>query len=137
MFESLKKKFTGTVGKISDKFSDEEGKTPEETEESNMDESKMETSEASSVDKAVTESVKKPVKSDSEVEETSETSTSAEETSKKSGFMGFLRGKKKEDQEGSMSDIEVKRPEVSEQHEVEGSLEGQVEPVPETEEVEK
>jgi fused signal recognition particle receptor len=136
LFESLKKKFTGTVGKISDKFSDEEGKTPEETEESNM-ESKMETSEASSVDKAATESVKKPVKSDSEVEETSETSTSAEETSKKSGFMGFLRGKKKEDQEDSTSDIEVKRPEVSEQPEVEGSLEGQVEPVPETEEIEK
>ena len=143
MFESLKKKFTGTVGKISDKFSDEEGKTSEETEESKMDKSKMETSEASSVDKAVTESMEKPVKSDSKVEEAAETSVSAEETSKKSGFMGFLRGKKKEDQEGLTQNIEVKQPEVSqqpevsEQPEVEGSLEGQVETVPETEEVEK
>ncbi|AEG18852.1 signal recognition particle-docking protein FtsY [Methanobacterium paludis] len=137
MFESLKKKFTGTVGKISDKFSDEEGKTPEETEEVKMDGSKIETSESSSVDKAVTESMEKPVKYDSEVEEAEETSTSAEEISKKSGFMGFLRGKKKEDQEGSTQDIEVKQPEVSQQLEVEGSLEGQVEPVPETEELEK
>ena len=143
MFESLKKKFTGTVGKISDKFSDEEGKTPEETEIQELDKSKVEKSEASSVDKAVTESMEKPVKADLKVAETSETSTSAEETSKKSGFMGFLRGKKKEDeekkedQEDLTSNLEakVKQPEVSEKHKVEGSLEGQVETVPETEDL--
>lgn len=90
MFESLKKKFTGTVGKISDKFSEEEG-----TEKIEEAESKLSTEETHMEETVVPEEEK--VVSEDEKEVTpEEEKASPEEPSKKSGFMGFLRRSKDE-----------------------------------------
>jgi fused signal recognition particle receptor len=83
LFESLKKKFTGTIGKITDKVSEEEKLESSEETELEVNESPSEDFIEKSSDKLVEE------KSDeSEVDET-----------KKSGFMGFLRGKSAESDE--------------------------------------
>ncbi len=87
MFESLKKKFTGTIGKISDKI----------TEEEKLEASETETSET--IEKS--EKLEEPINGKSE-ENDSEKLTDSEsesESENKSGFMGFLRGKPKKSEE--------------------------------------
>lgn len=91
MFESLKKKLSGTVGKISDKLADE---IPEETEE------KIEAKEEASKTVPSEDTSEIPSEESSLAEETEEKPSADEKTaepeekpSKKSGLMGFLRGK--------------------------------------------
>ncbi len=91
MFESLKKKLSGTVGKISDKLADE---IPEETEE------KIEAKEEASKTVPSEDTSEIPSEESSFTEETEEKPSADEKTaepeekpSKKSGLMGFLRGK--------------------------------------------
>lgn len=96
MFESLKKKFTGTVGKISDKFSDEEG-----TEKIEEAESKLSTEETPVEEEVVPEEEEVVSGDEKEVapeeeKASPEEPSKPEETSKKSGFMGFLRRSKDE-----------------------------------------
>jgi fused signal recognition particle receptor len=88
LFESLKKKFTGTIGKISDKITEEE---------------KLEASETKS-SKTIEESknLKEPIKADTTVDKATE-SESESESETKSGFMGFLRGKPKKSEEDNSS----------------------------------
>jgi fused signal recognition particle receptor len=91
LFESLKKKLSGTVGKISDKLADE---IPEETEEkieAKEEASKTvpseDTSEIPSEESSLTEETEEKPSADEKTAETEE------KPSKKSGLMGFLRGK--------------------------------------------
>jgi fused signal recognition particle receptor len=85
LFESLKKKFTGTIGKISDKITEEE---------------KLESSETKSSETVEEpKNLKEPVNEksiDTTVEKVSESDSESET---KSGFMGFLRGKPKKSEE--------------------------------------
>ena len=85
MFESLKKKFTGTIGKISDKITEEEELESSETTLSETTE-KSEVSDESFNGKFDDKSVKK-------FQEESE--STSEPGPKKAGFMGFLRGEPK------------------------------------------
>lgn len=88
MFESLKKKFTGTIGKISDKITEEEKLEASETKSSEtIEESK---------------NLKEPIKADTTVDKATE-SESESESETKSGFMGFLRGKPKKSEEDNSS----------------------------------
>jgi fused signal recognition particle receptor len=81
LFESLKKKFTGTIGKISDKITEEE---------------KLEASETKSSE---------PIEKSKDLKEliqeksTDTTSENSSQSDTKSGFMGFLRGKSKTSEE--------------------------------------
>ena len=87
MFESLKKKLSGTVGKISDKLADE---IPEETEEkieAKEEASKTVPSEIPSEESSFTEETEEKPSADEK------TAEPEEKPSKKSGLMGFLRGK--------------------------------------------
>ncbi len=95
MFESLKKKFNGTIGKITDKITDEEleassgQKLPDETTEKLSPENLVKEESGEVVDESSVESKSK-----------------FESDDKKSGIMGFLRGKPKasdEIKEGSVS----------------------------------
>ena len=86
MFESLKKKFTGTIGKITDKVAEEET-SPEDTEPSKATE-KSEIQDNTEVNSDQTP--EEPVE-----EGQSESTSEGEALTKKSGFMGFLRGKPK------------------------------------------
>ena len=88
MFESLKKKFTGTIGKLSDKVSAEE-----ELEES-LEKPESEISE------------KIESKEESVASKPPEDSNIKSET-KKSGFMGFLRGKSPSDEKKIDEDSET------------------------------
>ena len=87
MFESLKKKFNGTIGKISDKITEEE---------------KLEASSEKKGTNETTEKLESPdnsVKDESDkvVEESlTEPNSMKESDDNKSGIMGFLRGKSKE-----------------------------------------
>ena len=88
MFESLKKKFTGTIGKISDKVTaEEELETASEETEVVKSNEKFESS------KSVEKSDTKPV------DDRSAETESKVEDEKKSGIMGFLRGKPHETEE--------------------------------------
>jgi fused signal recognition particle receptor len=83
LFESLKKKFSGTIGKLSDKITEEE---------------KLEASETKSSETIEeTENLKEP----ENVESTDNTveKVPKNESESKSGFMGFLRGKPKTSEE--------------------------------------
>lgn len=105
MFESLKKKLSGTVGKISDKLADE---IPEETEE------KIEAKEEASKTVPSEDTSEIPSEESSLAEETEEkpsvdekTAEPEEKPSKKSGLMGFLRGKSSsEEDETDGGDVE-------------------------------
>mgnify|MGYP002479221069 FL=1 len=105
MFESLKKKLSGTVGKISDKLADE---IPEETEE------KIEAKEEASKTVPSEDTSEIPSEESSLAEETEEkpsvdekTAEPEEKPSKKSGLMGFLRGKSSsEEDETAGGDVE-------------------------------
>ncbi len=90
MFESLKKKFNGTIGKISDKITEEEKlEASSEKKGTNKTTEKLESSD---------NSVKE--KSDQVVEENpAESNSKKESDDNKSGIMGFLRGKSKESDE--------------------------------------
>ena len=81
MFESLKKKFTGTIGKLSDKI----------TEEEELEASEAKSSEKIGESKNLNETDNLG-SSDDTVEKVPETENESET---KSGFMGFLRGKPK------------------------------------------
>ncbi len=88
MFESLKKKFTGTIGKISDNVTaEEELETASEETEVVKSNEKFESS------KSVEKSDTKPV------DDRSAETESKVEDEKKSGIMGFLRGKPHETEE--------------------------------------
>jgi len=88
LFESLKKKFNGTIGKISDKI------TEEELEASSEQKGPDETTEKLSTENPIKEESVEVVE-ESSVESESE----MESDDKKSGFMGFLRGKPKVSEE--------------------------------------
>ena len=101
MFESLKKKLSGTVGKISDKFADE---IPEETEE------QLEAKEEASKTVPSEDTSEIPSEESSLTEETEEKPSADEKTaepeekpSKKSGLMGFLRGKSSSEEDETVS----------------------------------
>lgn len=105
MFESLKKKLSGTVGKISDKLADE---IPEETEE------KIEAKEEASKTVPSEDTSEIPSEESSLTEETEEKPSADEKTaepeekpSKKSGLMGFLRGKSSSEEDETVGgDVE-------------------------------
>jgi fused signal recognition particle receptor len=84
LFESLKKKFTGTIGKITDKVAEEE---PGETEPNKAIET-SDSPDAADVKPDLT--IEKPVE-----ESQTESNIDGEALTKKSGIMGFLRGKPK------------------------------------------
>ena len=84
MFESLKKKFNGTIGKISDKI------TEEELEASAEQKGSDETTEKLSPKNLIKEESVEVVEDNSD-----ESESKMESDDKKSGFMGFLRDKSK------------------------------------------
>ncbi len=84
MFESLKKKFTGTIGKITDKVSEEENLDSSEETELKAKEKPSEDFAKKSDEKIVDEEINE---SQGDVE------------TKKSGIMGFIRGKATESDE--------------------------------------
>ena len=88
MFESLKKKFTGTIGKISDKVTAEE-----ELEAASEETEVVKSTEKSESPKSVEKPDTKPV--DDRLSETE----SKVVDGKKSGMLGFLRGKPNETEE--------------------------------------
>ncbi|MBZ2165981.1 signal recognition particle-docking protein FtsY [Methanobacterium spitsbergense] len=88
MFESLKKKFTGTIGKISDKVTAEE-----ELEAASEETEVVKSTEKSESPKSVEKPDTKPVD-----DRSSETESKVED-GKKSGMLGFLRGKPNETDE--------------------------------------
>ena len=88
MFESLKKKFTGTIGKISDKVTAEE-----ELEAASEETEVVKSTEKSESPKSVEKSDTKPVD-----DKSSETESKVVD-GKKSGMLGFLRGKPNETEE--------------------------------------
>ena len=99
MFESLKKKFTGTIGKITDKVAEEETGETEPIK-------AIETS-----DSPDTADVKSDLTIEKPVEESqAESNTDDEALTKKSGIMGFLRGKPK-------SSLEVEEPKAEDEKE--------------------
>ena len=88
MFESLKKKFTGTIGKISDKVTAEE-----ELEAASEETEVVKSTEKSESPKSVEKPDTKPVD-----DRSSETESKVVD-GKKSGMLGFLRGKPNETEE--------------------------------------
>ena len=105
MFESLKKKLSGTVGKISDKFADEIPEETEEQVEAKAEASKTvpseDTSEIPSEESSLPEETEEKPSADEK------TAEPEEKPSKKSGLMGFLRGKSSsEEDETDGGDVE-------------------------------
>jgi fused signal recognition particle receptor len=103
LFESLKKKFKGTIGKISDNVASEE-----ELDDSNSSatdiKSKDETvpnSDSSENKSSKSVSMNELTESSKDVSGTESSETESESDSKKSGFMGFLRGNKSSEEEES------------------------------------
>jgi fused signal recognition particle receptor len=103
LFESLKKKFKGTIGKISDNVASEE-----ELDDSNSSAADIKSKDETvpSSDSSENKSSKAVSKNDltessKDVSETESSETEAESDSKKSGFMGFLRGNKSSEKEES------------------------------------
>ena len=103
MFESLKKKFKGTIGKISDNVASEE-----ELDDSNSSATDVKSKDETvpSSDSSENKSSKSVSKNDltessKDVSETESSETEAESDSKKPGFMGFLRGNKSSEKEES------------------------------------
>ena len=93
MFESLKKKFTGTIGKISDKITEEEKLEASESK-------SLETNEESkNLDEPIPKKTEEPKNLEEPISETTVNNTvekvTESKSDKKSGFMGFLRGKPK------------------------------------------
>jgi fused signal recognition particle receptor len=104
LFESLKKKFTGTIGKLSDKITEEE---------------KLEALENKSSEKIEeSKNLKEPVNSESTDNTVEKVPESENESETKSGFMGFLRGKPKTSEQdkdnSSLSSETESEPETSE-----------------------
>jgi fused signal recognition particle receptor len=104
LFESLKKKFTGTIGKLSDKITEEE---------------KLEALENKSSEKiGESKNLKEPVNLESTDNTVEKVPESENESETKSGFMGFLRGKPKTSEQdkdnSSLSSETESEPETSE-----------------------
>lgn len=108
MFESLKKKFKGTIGKISDNVASEEGLENSESQNADIkdqaaDVSGIESSKQTEPSKDVSKT--ELVKSSEDVSETESSDKEAEKDSlddtKKSGFMGFLRGSRSQEKDKS------------------------------------
>jgi fused signal recognition particle receptor len=104
LFESLKKKFTGTIGKITDKVSEEEKLESSEETELKAKETLSEDSAKNSPEKLVDKNLNE---SEGDLE------------TKKSGIMGFLRGKSTESdddkEDSNQSKSESSEPEVVEE----------------------
>ena len=104
MFESLKKKFTGTIGKISDKITEEEKLEASETKSSEtIEESK---------------NLKEPIKEESTDKTEEKVPESEKESENQSGFMGFLRGKPKTSKQDNSSLSSETEPELETSEEV-------------------
>lgn len=108
MFESLKKKFKGTIGKISDNVASEEGLENSDSPNADIkdqaeDVSKLESAKQTESSKDVSKS--ELDKSSKDFSETESSDNQAEKDSsddnKKSGFMGFLRGSKSSEKDKS------------------------------------
>jgi fused signal recognition particle receptor len=108
LFESLKKKFKGTIGKISDNVASEEGLENSESQNADIkdqaaDVSDIESSKQTEPSKDVSKT--ELVKSSEDVSETESSDKEAEKDSpddtKKSGFMGFLRGSRSQEKDKS------------------------------------
>jgi fused signal recognition particle receptor len=104
LFESLKKKFTGTIGKISDKITEEEKLEASETKSSEtIEESK---------------NLKEPIKEESTDKTEEKVPESEKESENQSGFMGFLRGKPKTSKQDNSSLSSETEPELETSEEV-------------------
>lgn len=123
MFESLKKKFKGTIGKISDDVASDEKLESSEAETDKSAEVSKKTEEISK-----DESVEKPV--DQNLEESDNT-----DEAKKSGFMGFLRGNKSSEE--NISDNVTPDSELSETMEADSTTNSSDEVIEETDKDDK
>ena len=123
MFESLKKKFKGTIGKISDDVASDEKLESSEAETDKSAEVSKKTEEISK-----DESVEKPV--DQNLEESDN-----KDEAKKSGFMGFLRGNKSSEE--NISDNVTPDSELSETMEADSTTNSSDEVIEETDKDDK
>lgn len=127
MFESLKKKFKGTIGKISDNVASEEGL--ENSDSSNAD-VKDQTEDASKLESSKQTEYSKDVskteldKSSEDVSESESSDNEAEKDSSddtgKSGFMGFLRGSRSSEKDKSEESESSKSSETEDEKHLEG-----------------
>lgn len=101
MFESLKKKLSGTVGKISDKFADEIPEETEEQVEAKAEASKTVPSEDTS--EIPSEEGSLPEETEEKPSADEKTAEPEEKSSKKLGLMGFLRGKGSSEEDETLS----------------------------------
>ncbi len=103
MFESLKKKFKGTIGKISDNVASEEELDDSESFAADIKSKDETVPNSDSFESKSSKSVSKNelTESSKDVSGTESSETEAESDSEKSGFMGFLRGNKSSEKEES------------------------------------
>ena len=124
MFESLKKKFSGTIGKLSDKLS-----TEEETEETRQDEVPEETTETTPETTETFEKLEKIEKPSVEEKESETEESSVEEKEPETGVRGrlsgiFSREKKEEKVEEKVEEKPEVTPEEGEKEEAEEEKSG-------------
>ena len=124
MFESLKKKFSGTIGKLSDKLS-----TEEETEETRQDEIPEETTETTPETTETFEKLEKIEKPSVEEKESETEESSVEEKEPETGVRGrlsgiFSREKKEEKVEEKVEEKPEVTPEEGEKEEAEEEKSG-------------
>ncbi len=115
MFESLKKKFTGTIGKISDKLSEEEEAEKAEEESKVSEETSVEEVAVPKEEKIVSGDEKELLSESEEKKASPEEPSKTGEPSKKSGFMGFLRRSKPETEAEMVSGEKVSSGETLEE----------------------
>ncbi len=115
MFESLKKKFTGTIGKISDKLSEEEEAEKAEEESKVSEETSVEEVAVPKEEKIVSGDEKELLSESEEKKASPEEPSKTGEPSKKSGFMGFLRRSKPETETEMVSGEKVSSGETLEE----------------------
>lgn len=127
MFESLKKKFKGTIGKISDNVASEEGLENSDSSNADVkdqteDASKLESSEQTEYSKDVSKT--ELDKSSEDVSESESSDNEAEKDSSddtgKSGFMGFLRGSRSSEKDKSEESESSKSSETEDEKHLEG-----------------
>ena len=124
MFESLKKKFSGTIGKLSDKLS-----TEEETEETRQDEIPEETTETTPETTETFEKLEKIEKPSVEEKDSETEESSVEEKEPETGVRGrlsgiFSREKKEEKVEEKVEEKPEVTPEEGEKEEAEEEKSG-------------
>jgi fused signal recognition particle receptor len=115
LFESLKKKFTGTIGKISDKLSEEEEAEKAEEESKVSEETSVEEVAVPKEEKIVSGDEKELLSESEEKKASPEEPSKTGEPSKKSGFMGFLRRSKPETETEMVSGEKVSSGETLEE----------------------